>query len=78
VFDSAVRGVSDLQHLLQSPVARLRVVPVPHDPWVDLTGDVDAVFGNDLDDVVDALLAHRRRRRVFVVRDPDVRGLHPP
>jgi hypothetical protein len=48
---------------------------MPDDARMDLTGEVGSLFGDDLDDVLDALLTHVRSGRVLVVRNPDVRSL---
>jgi len=76
VLDGAAVGVGDPEHVLEASVAAVGVISVPDDARVYLAGEFRAAFCDDLDDVLGPLLAHRRRRRVLVVRDPDVRGLH--
>ena len=74
----AVVGVGDLEHVPEAPVPRLGAVAMPDDAGVNLAGEVGAALGDHLGDVLGALVAHVRRGGVLVVRDPDVRGLHPP
>lgn len=50
---------------------------MPHDAGVNLAGEVGSVFGDDLDEVLDALGPHRRCRGVLVVRNPCVGGCIP-
>jgi hypothetical protein len=76
VFDGPLLGVGDVEHVLKALIAGRGAVAVPHHPRVDLAGEVGAVFGDHVDDILCALVAHRGRSRVLVVWDPDVRSAH--